>query len=224
MESEPGAVASGSPSIQGHLYFEVLPASDKSFPGWGRVGFESAEETRMRSTEPSLLRRFFGGLAENTFQTELGVADPPLIDYITDLLTRFVQSDAIYRIRDLAGRPLREVVDMMAEAQERVGNAKRDVHRQIGDYTLFWAGVYPEALGRLRRDSRRDHLVDYCAEGKKAYWIASTLPADQQDEATPKVLERLSLQYDLCAYGLREIRRHWEHPDEEPPMRPFLIN
>ena len=88
----------------------------------------------MPSTNPTLLRRYFAGIAENTFQTQLGVADPALTDYISDLLTRFVRSDAIFRVRNLAGRPIREVAEMLFEAQQRVGDAQREVHRHIGDY------------------------------------------------------------------------------------------
>jgi hypothetical protein len=153
----------------------------------------------------------------------LGVADPALIDYLSDLLARFIRSDAVYRVRNLTGKPIREVVEMMGEAQERMGNAKRDVHRHIGDYTLFWTGVYPESLNRLRGSSRRDHLIDYFAEGKRSYWIASTIATDEPRGASADVLERLSQQFELCAYGLREVRRQWESkPDDEMPQT-FLL-
>jgi hypothetical protein len=178
----------------------------------------------MPSTNPPALCRYFAGIAESTFQTQLGVADPPLIDYISDLLTRFIRSEALFRIRNLAGRPVREVAQMLIEAQQRVGDAQREVHRHIGDYTLFWTGVYPEAVQRLRADSHSDQLMDYCTQGKRAYWIASTIETDQPDTPSSDVLERLSRQFELCAYGLREIRRSWEHPDDDPPIRPILIN
>jgi hypothetical protein len=177
----------------------------------------------MPSTNPSVLRRYFAGIAENTFQTQLGVADPALIDYISDLLTRFIRSEAIFRIRSLAGKPLHEVGEMLCEAEERVGNAKREVHRHIGDYTLFWTGVYPEAIRRMRSETRRDHLVDYLAEGKRSYWIASTIETDNEEVATSAVLERLSQQFELCAYGLREVRRSWEEREGDEPPQPFLI-
>jgi hypothetical protein len=178
----------------------------------------------MAASNPSVLRRYFAGIAENTFQSQLGVADPQLIDYISDLLTRFIRSEAIYRIRNLAGRPLREVAEMMIEAHQRVGNAQREIHRHIGDYTLFWAGVYPEALRRTRPGSPRDRLVDYCAEGKRAYLIASTIKTDEPTSATADVLERLSHEFELCAYGLREVRRAWETRDGETPGGgPILI-
>lgn len=173
----------------------------------------------------SVLRRYFSGLAEHTFQTRIGVADPHLVDYISDLLTRFVRYESIYKIRNIAGRRLEEVAEMLVEAQERVGDARREVHRHIGDYTLFWTGVYPEALKRLRSEASKDHLIDYCTQGKRAYWIASTIESDHEDKASSDVLERLSEQFELCAYGLGEVRRQWERQDgDDEPPRPFLIN
>jgi hypothetical protein len=166
-----------------------------------------------RST--SVLYRFFSGLAEYTFEARLGVADPPLVDYIAALLTRFVHCDTIYSVRSPAGRRLEEVAAMMLEAEERVGNPRREVHRHIGDFTLFWTGVYPEALRRLKSASRFDYFIDYCEQGKRAYHIAATIPAEDRPEEN-EVLERLSHDFELCAYGLGEVRREWERRDGEP--------
>ncbi len=113
--------------------------------------------------KPVPLRQFFEGLAEYAFESRLGVADPPLIDYVADMLARFIQMEAVYKLRHPAGRRLDEVTDMLAEAQLRVGTAKREIHRHIGDFTLFWTGVYPESLPRLRSAKRKDYMVDYCA-------------------------------------------------------------
>ena len=169
------------------------------------------------------LRKFFAGISEQTFQCQLGVADPPLIDYITDLLVRFVRSDAVYRIRSLTGQPLAQVATMMMEAEKRVGDAKRDVHRHIGDFTLFWAGVYPETLRKSESASDADNLVDYCQQGKRSYWIASTIMTDEPDNG--QVLSRLSREFELCAYGLREVRREWERRDDDGDTpAPFLLN
>jgi len=167
----------------------------------------------MKAEPSELLHRFFAGLSEHTFQAQLGIADPPLIDYVTDLLVRFVRSDAVYRIRSLNGKPLAQVAIMMSEAENRIGDAKRDVHRHIGDFTLFWVGVYPEALGRMQSSTKKDHLVDYCAQGKRAYWIASTI-SSEDDSFDGELLGRLSREFEMCAYGLREVRREWERRDE----------
>ena len=93
-----------------------------------------------------VLARFFSGICECVFESRLGLADPPLIDYLSDLMIRFARLDSVHRVRNLTGRPVLEVADMLTEAENRVGLARRDVHRHIGDVTLFWTGVYPESL------------------------------------------------------------------------------
>ena len=69
--------------------------------------------------------RYFSGLAENTFQSELGIVDPPLIDYLSELLIRFVRSDVVHRIRGVSGKPLMSVPEMISEASTRIGDAQR---------------------------------------------------------------------------------------------------
>ena len=96
----------------------------------------------MTADRPQLpLRDFFAGIAEYAFETRLGIADPPLVDYIAGLLTRFIRADSLYAVRDLAGHRLEEVGEMLIEGGARVGDARREVHRHIGDFTLFWTGV-----------------------------------------------------------------------------------
>jgi hypothetical protein len=163
------------------------------------------------------LARFFAGLCEYVFQTRLGVADPPMVDYLSGLMLRFARLDAIHRVRDLAGRPVTEVAGLLAEAEQRVGLARRDVHRHIGDVTLFWTGVFPESLPRLRSIESRDFFVDYCQQGKRAYYIASTIQTDREEDTPREVLERLSQQFEMCVYGLGEVRREWERRDDPEP-------
>lgn len=171
-----------------------------------------------RNHPKSVLRRFFAGMTEYTFQTRLGIADPPLIDYLSDMLVRFVRCDVVYRFRGLTGKQLTEVVEMLIEAEERLGGARREVHQHIGDFVLFWAGVYPETLKRLKGPDSKDRYVDYCAQGKRSYYIASTIHAEHesQQRAPSEVLERLSDQFETCLIGLSEVRREWERQDDRP--------
>lgn len=152
------------------------------------------------------LRRLFAALTEQTFQVELGVADPPLTDYLIDLLVRFVKIDAIFRVRDATGRRLEEVAEMLLEAEQREANPKREIHRHIGDFTLFWSGVYPEALSRLQSPDHKDHLLDYCRQGKRAYYIASTFD-DEPYREEASVLRQLSEDFELCSFGLNRVRK-----------------
>ena len=169
------------------------------------------------------LRRMFSGLAEHAFFSHYGVADPPLIDYLSSLLSRFVHFDAVYRLRSDDGRPLTEVVDMVLEVEHLPpgGRTRREYYRHIGDFALFWTGVFPEGINRTRRYCK-DHFVDYTIQGKRGYLIASRLDeADHRAEAG--LFRRLSEQFEVCAIGLREVRREWEAMRLEPPGTGQLI-
>jgi hypothetical protein len=159
----------------------------------------------------------FAGFTEHTFINVLGMGDPPLIDYLAELLSRFVHMDGIYRLRSAQGRRLEEVADMMleAEAMPAEGRTRREVYRHIGDFTLFWTGVYPEALKRLRAALSKDHFIDYCEQGKRSYYLASTYDDDRYREEAP-VLRLLSERFELCAYGLNQVRREWERAQPGP--------
>lgn len=160
------------------------------------------------------LERFLAGLSESVFLGKLGIADVQLVDYLSDLLLRFVRLDSIPRVRRSSGEPVTEVYGMLLEAQKRIGLAKREVHRHIGDFTLFWSGVYPESLRRVRGQVAVDGFQDYCTQGKRAYAIAAEIEGGQ--ERPPReLLRQLSDQFDLCAYGLREIRRGWEEDRDD---------
>lgn len=165
-------------------------------------------------TKRSTLDRFLSGISEYIFQTKLGIADVQLIEYVSDLMVRFTRVDAIQRVRRDDGRPATEVFQMLCEAERRIGTARREVHRHIGDVTLFWAGMFPESV-RSSAPGSPDQLLDYFHQGKRSYKIASTIQADE-DRPACELLDRLSDQFELCAYGLREIRREWEDsgPDD----------
>ena len=68
---------------------------------------------------------------------------------------------------------------------------------------------YPGAGGPAHAVLRKDHFVDYCNQGKRSYFIASTFEEGAYRAEAP-VLRRLSEQFELCAYGLSQVRKEWE--------------
>lgn len=156
------------------------------------------------------LRALFAGITEHTFLTELGMADTRLTDYLTGMLVRFIHRDDIFAIKSSSNQPLEEVTEMMVEAErsETTPESRRQIFRHIGDFTLFWTGLYPEAIQRRRKGA--DALLSYEQQGKRSYYLASTY-SDTQDQAEEApVLRCLSDQFDLCVFGLRKVRSHWD--------------
>jgi hypothetical protein len=158
---------------------------------------------------PPTIERFFRGISECIFHSRLGVADVELVDYVSDLLMRYIRADSIHRVRAPGGVPAAEIFQMMCEAENRIGLARREVHRHIGDFTLFWSGMYPESLRRSKPLESMDGFLNYCNQGKRAYRIASEIEGGENPPPC-EVLHRLSEQFEMCAYGLREVRREWE--------------
>jgi hypothetical protein len=155
------------------------------------------------------LHRLFRGITEQTFQCDLGIADPHLVGYVAGLLARFVPSSAIYKIRDAEGTSISQVSTMIAEAESGTDvDRRRDCHRHVGDFTLFWSGVYPEALPKLRATMSPDHLVNFQEQGKRSYYLASTYEGNEAP-----VLRRLSVEFELCAFGLSLVRQEWERSE-----------
>lgn len=158
----------------------------------------------------SELRRLFSGLVEHVFQAEVGLCDPQVTDYLAQMLTEFVHVDDVYRLHDIDGSSIRELSLMRAAAQlgPDVDEHQRTltINRYIGDFTLFWTGVYPEQL-RLKRKGG-DPISRFVVEGKRSYGIASDL--SRPDEEPPAaVLRQLSAQFETCVHGLHLVRENF---------------
>lgn len=164
------------------------------------------------------LQQLFGELVERAFALSLRWDDRQVMCYLTNLLTEFAHMDNLYRLRDLNGRPLQEVAEMLYYADIRLGAQsfyqEREVHRHIGDFTLFWTGVYPEALPRLRASLRKDHLIDYVRQGKESYRLVSLFDIGEWREEAP-MFRRLSENFEVAMQGLHAVRQLWEQMAHE---------
>lgn len=162
--------------------------------------------------EPDPLRKLFAALTEHAFLAELGLADTKVIDYLSRLLARFANRDAIYAIRGPKGDRLDDLAEMVAEAEQlsHSRDQRREIYRHMGDFALFWSGVYPEAIGLRRRWCRKDALLDYVSYGKRSYYVASTYSDTPSHAEEAPILRRLSEEFELCAQGLRCVRSQWE--------------
>ena len=158
------------------------------------------------------LHRLFRGLTEYAFMNELGIGDPSLVEYVAELLARFVPSQALWRLRDAQGRRLTEVTAMVAEAeaaadaerQARVPPPRRRFHPLL-DGRLS-RGARPSCEGRDSPDA----LINYQEQGKRSYYVASRLSSGS---FMAPVFRRLSDEFELCAFGLSCVRREWEKLD-----------
>ena len=86
---------------------------------------------------PSDIDRFFRGLTEYAFHTRLGIVDPPLVDYVSLLLVRFLRTEPAVPSRGSAAVVSADVARLLVEAAgQRTSAEARAECRHIGDLTL----------------------------------------------------------------------------------------
>jgi hypothetical protein len=136
------------------------------------------------------LKKVFAANAEHVFIVDLGMPDPKLIDYIVDLLVKFVRTEVMYKVGNHKFNKITEMFDI----KNNVTTPRRDIYKHIGDLALFWDGFYSKQ--------------NYQKQGKLSYYIASTYDDDEYEEEAP-VLRRLSEDFELCSIGLNKIKHEF---------------
>ena len=158
------------------------------------------------------LRRYFAVEIHRAL-LDVGLCEHDVEAYLSHMLVHFLHHDQIYAIRDAAGHRLEAVVDMIAEGDIRVNansfDRERQVHKHIGDFLLFWSGLFPEFLKHLKRPSHKDMAVDVIRQGQMSYYVASTFEHDPYANEAP-VLLKLSNQFEGYQRGLTVVRESLE--------------
>jgi hypothetical protein len=171
--------------------------------------------------EPSL-RQLFHDVVSECYDARLGLRDAEISSYVADLLTEFCRADNVYRIRDAAGRPVREVGEMLHASDPVHGTAssfgeERERRKHIGDYTLFVTGMYPESMNRWG-DRQRDSFLEMVHAGKESYYIVSQFDLFEYAKEAP-FFGRLSGSFEACIYGLNMVREELDRLKAIPPPR-----
>lgn len=157
------------------------------------------------------LEQFFGELVTRTFQQALDVRHEKVLSYIAALLCDFSSSDNLYKIRDARGRSLDDVGEMLIESHPLLEassfDRERQVRKHIGDFTLFFTGMFPESLRNWRlRNRRLDSIMDYVKAGKESYHIVAEFNLFEYRNVAP-LFRRLAEEFEMCVYGLNLVRR-----------------
>lgn len=167
---------------------------------------------RVRPDHP--LRRFFSELVRKHLVGAAGIREQEVADYVAGLLVDFTHVDSLYRVRDARGRRLEDVAEMLIESNPMLDGRsfvyEREVRKHIGDYTLFFAGLFPEYVHRIGRSgARMDAFVDYMKAGKESYGVVAAFDQFEFREVAP-VFRRLSDRFELCVFGLNQAKLELE--------------
>ena len=166
------------------------------------------------------LQQLFEELVGRHYAEEIGIRDPQIIAYVSHLLSEFCETNQLYKIQDASNRPLDDVGAMLLESDPVYGPApsfdrERQVRKHIGDYTLFFAGMFPESINHLRlRRQRLENFVEWVKAGKESYYIVSKFEHFEYAKVAP-LFATLSKNFEGCVHGLNMVKSDLEemqHP------------
>ena len=166
------------------------------------------------------LQRLFQDLVSHHYSAMLGLRDPEISAYVASVLAEFCETDQLYKVRDAAGHPLDDVGAMLLQSDPVYGPApcfdrERQVRKHIGDFTLFFTGMFPESIQHLRLHRHRvENFVDFMKAGKESYYIVSKFEHFEYAKVAP-LFARLAAEFESCVYGLNLVKNdlaEMQHP------------
>jgi hypothetical protein len=146
-------------------------------------------------------RTFVEDVVSEALYGRLGLADrPPVDQYLVDLLMRFMHRNGIYSVTDEFGFRVESVAKMLEEGDVRLKansfERERQVHRHIGDFLLFWSGMFPE-----HKFGGVDRFVNPVIQGQTSYLIVSSFDHPPFDEEAA-LFRRLGAEFEAMQAGL----------------------
>ena len=166
------------------------------------------------------LQKLFVELVGRHYAEEIGIRDPQIVGYVAHLLSEFCDAEQLFKIRNAAGAPLADVGEMLVESNPVFGPApsfdrEPQVRKHIGDYTLFFTGMFPESINHFRlRRNRLEGFVDWMKAGKESYFIVSKFEHFEYAKVAP-LFASLSHHFEQCVYGLNRVKndlQEMQHP------------
>jgi hypothetical protein len=166
------------------------------------------------------LQQLFLELVGRHYAEEIGIRDPKVVNYVAHLLAEFCDARQLFKIHDAAGQQLSDVGEMLMESNPIYGPApsfdrERQVRKHIGDYTLFFTGMFPESINHFRlRRHRLENFVDWMKAGKESYYIVSKFEFFEYEKVAP-LFAILSSHFEQCVFGLNQVKndlQEMQHP------------
>ena len=133
-----------------------------------------------------------------------GLNQPALVDYVSDLLTRFARVNALYAVRDADGQPIETMAGFLLAQQTSVSDepgartAVREtlVLRHMADYALFMSGLFRERL------KHRGQISYYREHGRHAFARCARLETNPN---SARLLHRMGHDFEPITNALDAV-------------------
>jgi hypothetical protein len=164
-------------------------------------------------------RLYFYLLVRNAFR-RAGIEDRGVADYVAEVLSAFASSD---RISSAGALRAEYLIDMLVALSQADNRTVYEIRVHIGNYALFFAGLFPERI-RHRAELRGFPDLGYYENvGRSQYRAASDHPLAQR-YAMDNVLATLAERFKATRLALNDIAGRQLSISESGSQFDLLLN
>ncbi len=151
----------------------------------------------------------FNVLLRRTLPGRRSALERKVINYIANLLSLFVKTDRLYRVRPSDVVTQEHIVDMIQRTREADPSECFAIYAHIGNFALFLTGMFPDWIEHRFRVKRRPVDRKYYEDQGAAYYHQAGLHPLAAGFELRDVFLRLALGFSQYGQALNQMRRRF---------------
>jgi len=153
----------------------------------------------------------FSVLLRQALRDHRGRQERQVINYLANLLTLYVSNDRLYKVSDGDEAHYRYIIDLLETANQSGSGRRFMIYAQVGNYSLFLAGLFDRYLAHRQRYHRRPIGASFYADFGRTYYQAASEHGLARQLELQGVFSRLSLMFDRYTKALNQLSRDYIH-------------
>ncbi len=132
-----------------------------------------------------------------------------MINYIANLLSIFVRTDRLHRIRRHNEQTYPYLTDMIQEAVNADARRQFLIYSHIGNYSLYITGFFPQWVEYRRRYKNRPVSTQFYIDFGREYYERASAHAMAREFELDEVFFRLSIMFEVYKGALNHLAKQY---------------
>lgn len=152
---------------------------------------------------------FFSVLVRRSLTDCRILGDRRVINYLSNLLSIFVETNRLYRINQHDKQPVNYLTDMIAEAQNADSRRQFLIYSHIGNYSLYVTGLFPGSIEYRQRYKRRPVGAQFYIDFGREYYEQASGHTIAREYELDEVFFRLSIMFEVYKDALNHLAKQY---------------
>ncbi len=152
---------------------------------------------------------FFSVLLRRSLTDCRILGDRRVINYLSNLLSIFVETNRLYRINQHDKQPVNYLTDMIAEAQNADSRRQFLICSHIGNYSLYVTGLFPGSIEYRQRNKRRPVGAQFYIDFGREYYEQASGHTIAREYELDEVFFRLSIMFEVYKDALNHLAKQY---------------